>query len=296
MNKIGVIIGRFQVAKLHEGHLYLINQVNEENDEVMIMLGVNEAQPSIRNPLSFALRKEMILESFPQARVFEIRDNPSDRQWSVWVDQLIKKEAQGKNITLYGSRDSFKDYYSGEFPVKVIPEIPNASGTISRKEIASPLDQESFRRGVIHANTLRYPTSYQVVDVGVVKVTERQILLGRKDGEEKDSWRLPGGFVNPNDENLETAAARELAEEVPGLISHGFTYLSSCRINDYRYRNEQDKIMTALFLTHYLSGEAGAGDDLVDVRWFSFEEAQKRVIKDHQILVKIICEYLKKQQ
>jgi len=296
MKTVAVIIGRFQVSKLHDGHCYLMNLALKENDALTVLIGTSEAQPSIRNPLSFAARRDMIIESFPMAKIFEIRDHPCDRMWSQAVDQLIEKKFSGFGITLYGSRDSFKDFYSGEFPVKIMPEIQNISGTTSRNGTLNPRDKESFRMGMIYENTLRYPTSYQVVDVGLVKWSEKLILLGRKRGDSKDSWRLPGGFVDPGDESLESAAARELGEEVPGVISHEFIYLGSYRIDDHRYRKEQDKIMTALFLTYHMGGKVRAGDDLGEIRWFPLKEAQRIILKDHVQLVERILEYIKINQ
>ena len=60
-----------------------------------------------------------------------------------------------------------------------------------------------------------YPPFAVTVDIVVKTITEsdlRVLLIRRAIGPFRDSWALPGGFVRP-DEDLDTAAARELVEE-----------------------------------------------------------------------------------
>ena len=60
-----------------------------------------------------------------------------------------------------------------------------------------------------------YPPFAVTVDIVVMTITEsdlRVLLIRRAIPPFRDSWALPGGFVRP-DEDLDTAAARELAEE-----------------------------------------------------------------------------------
>ena len=37
-NSLGVIIGRFQVDELHEGHIDLIQEVEQTNDKLLIII------------------------------------------------------------------------------------------------------------------------------------------------------------------------------------------------------------------------------------------------------------------
>jgi len=46
------------------------------------------------------------------------------------------------------------------------------------------------------------------------------------------------------------------------------SYETSRKINDWRYRNEADKIITLLFSCDYISGSPAAQDDIIDLDWF----------------------------
>jgi bifunctional NMN adenylyltransferase/nudix hydrolase len=180
MKTVGTIIGRFQVYELHAGHKHLIDWVARECDELVILLGTSEVKTTVRNPLSFELRKEMIFDVYPNARVFEIKDNPSNQIWSKNVDQILDQNFPGKQVLLYGSRDSFSTSYGGKFSVTLVPELPKISGTEMRNGEITPKCMESFRKGIIHAQKGRFPTSFQTVDIGLVNWEKREILLGRK--------------------------------------------------------------------------------------------------------------------
>lgn len=119
-----------------------------------------------------------------------------------------------------------------------------------------------------------FPTSFQATDSVIIWREAGKILLGRKKG--KKLWRLPGGFVDPKDTNLEKASERERSEECHigfedadlCLCSHP-KYIGSCRVPDPRYENSPDKIMSAVFISYYIDGTPKAGDDLVEVKWFT---------------------------
>ena len=76
-----------------------------------------------------------------------------------------------------------------------------------------------------------FPPFAVTVDIVVMTIIEndlRVLLIRRAVPPFRDSWALPGGFVRP-DEDLDTAAARELAEETsisqePGHLEQFGTY------------------------------------------------------------------------
>lgn len=141
-NKIGIIVGRFQVPELHPGHRYLIDKTIEMFDQVYILLGVSkELKPDKRNPLSFEARKTMLLEYYPQLneRIFPIRDLGNWPLWvkglDIWLEENISNLGE---IYLVGSRDSVPEKYKeygGKFNIELLPEMPNESGTQTRESL-----------------------------------------------------------------------------------------------------------------------------------------------------------------
>lgn len=291
MKKIGVIIGRFQVASLHIGHKHLIDTAKSENDQLLILLGSGGSSVTSRNPLPFSIRKKMVLEEYPDAHIYEVVDSPYT--WSERVDEIISTHFPTGDIRLYGSRDSFAPYYFGKYPIVHVEALHEISGTDMRTSEVVPNDHISFRQGIIAGQKFRYPTSYQTTDIAILNANETKILLGKKKGN-GDKWCLIGGFVDPTDNTLEDAARRELHEEVKNIeISDVFTYIGSHRVADHRYRNEPDKIMTALFITHAKSeGSPCGADDIDDVRWFLLDEARHHINMSHTPLVEMVIKYL----
>ena len=52
--EVGVIIGRFQTNKLHEGHINLISHVLSNHKKTIILLGVSRVQNTKKNPIGSA--------------------------------------------------------------------------------------------------------------------------------------------------------------------------------------------------------------------------------------------------
>ncbi|MFZ2188863.1 MAG: NUDIX domain-containing protein [Candidatus Moraniibacteriota bacterium] len=284
MKNLSVVIGRFQVPELHAGHLYLINYACEKADALLILVGVTQAMPSKRNPLDFVIRKMMLKKAFPKAMIIALPDNPSDARWSDSVDQVIGENFPDYAVSLFGSRDSFIPYYSGKYPVVTVPKMTVPSGTVMRKKVNGAVTADKqFISGIIYAQNKRFPISFQTVDIAVVRHEDQAVLMGRKkiDGEK---YRFIGGFVDPADDSLEMAAHRELREEAGPIDCHNFTYLGSWRVSDYRYRAEEDKVMTAFFVTYKLCGRECAGDDIDELAWIPIWDCKKVVIKEHKRL------------
>lgn len=115
-----------------------------------------------------------------------------------------------------------------------------------------------------------FPTSFQTTDAVIKDASMGRFLFGRKK-KNNGKWRFLGGFVDPKDQSLETAAFRERIEEAGINLECSFPrYLFSIRIDDPRYRDSEHKILTAVFLHEFIYGFAKAGDDIDDgIEWFS---------------------------
>lgn len=305
--KYGVVIGRFQVDQLHEGHIDLIKRVADQFPKTIILLGTT---PSIRNtrnnPLSYIIRKRMIEELFPDIIIHQLKDEPTNEGWSKQVDSIITKLIGIDKAVLFGSRDSFiPSYTTKKYPTFELPNRFPDSGTRIRNEIAqNPIHSTEFRKALIYSAYSRYPTTFMCVDVACIRpeldagcdgnnhIIGFEILLGRKKTDPIDKWRFFGGFVDPN-ETLEHAASREIREEAGNIEVSTPKYVGSFPIDDYRYRSEVDNITSALFVCDYVFGKTEPTDDLAggEVKWFDLnEDLTKHVIDSHQQFIKPILE------
>lgn len=262
---VGIIVGRFQVNELHEAHIDLINSVIQKHDRVLLFLGNSIIRNTTSNPLDYRARRAMIADKFPNVEVHYINDNPSDTAWSKSLDKQIGEQLLPmQSVTLYGSRDSFLKAYSGKYNVCELEATTFISGTEVRRRVCNNYPPTAdYRAGMIAATAYRYPTAFQTVDIAVVN-DKGEILLARKPDEKK--WRFIGGFSDPRSVSLEADAKREVTEEASVEVDD-ITYLGSTLIDDWRYRGEQDKIKTALFLAKYIYGKPEGSDDVAEVKW-----------------------------
>jgi len=269
--KTGVIIARFQTPYLHEGHRSLIDKVRTEHNKLIIVLGASSVSGSRRNPYDYHTREKMLKKEYPEVVVLPISDHPSDKAWSQNLDMLLANVFPTEQFLLYGSRDSFIPFYSGKFETSELPVHGDYNATELRKQYADKVfDSNDFRAGILYAYHNQYSKVYPTVDIALFRNNKTELLLGKKTINNK--WRFVGGFADPEDENYESAAKRELMEECGELEVGTMTYETSAKINDWRYRSEVDKIITLLFSTDYIAGEPVAQDDIAELKWFKFAE------------------------
>jgi bifunctional NMN adenylyltransferase/nudix hydrolase len=282
---VGVIVGRFQVNELHEAHIDLINSVTQKHDRVLIFLGNSIIRNTTSNPLDYRARRAMIADKFPNVEIHYINDHPSDPVWSKNLDKLINEQLLPlQTVTLYGSRDSFLKSYSGKYNVCELEATTFISGTEVRRRVSNNYPPTSdYRAGMIAATAYRYPTAFQCVDIAVVN-DKKEVLVARKPDEKK--WRFIGGFSDPRSPSLEADAKREVSEE-SGVEVDLITYLGSTLIDDWRYRGEQDKIKTALFVAKYIYGKPEGADDIAEVKWVPIGTGLNKDIIEplHRVLV-----------
>ncbi|MDR0769366.1 MAG: NUDIX domain-containing protein, partial [Dysgonamonadaceae bacterium] len=236
--------GRFQCPELTSGHRDLINFALEQgHNQILIALGCAATACTKNNPLHFSARVAMIRERYPNFMFMPIHDHPSDKVWSDILDETIGNFfPHTGNITLYGSRDSFKGRYFGRYNVREFEPKTYENATKSREKYGSTIGfNRDYRHGVIYGAYQKFNTVYQTVDVAIF-IDDETLLLGRKNIH-ADKFLFPGGFVDVCDRNLKEAVIREAGEET-GLCVYGVEYLESFMIDDYRYRYETDKIMT----------------------------------------------------
>jgi bifunctional NMN adenylyltransferase/nudix hydrolase len=292
-SSLGVVVGRFQVAKLHPGHHQVIAAAISEHERLLIVLGSSRGMPSDKDPLSFAARAQMIAQEYPNAIILEQFDHPSDYIWSRQLDHLIAGVARNSIVTLYGGRDSFIPYYSGCYPIVTVPNYKDYTGTKYRAIIRDRIGKSTaWRQGVIHAVQNRIPQTYSTVDIAVIRPD--QVLLAEK-YQDEGKLRFFGGFVDNTDSSDEAAAKRELQEEAGNFEIADWHYLGSTRIADWRYKKTQDSIMTRFFVTRYIFGRPEPGDDIDKLHWVSLDTFKENLIPSHIPLGEMLLQFIQTQ-
>jgi bifunctional NMN adenylyltransferase/nudix hydrolase len=283
---VGVIVGRFQVANLHQGHRDLIQTVINESERTIIFLGLSPLKTSKINPLDFEARKQMLQDEYPDVTIAYIKDKPSDEVWSKDLDEQISNlTGPNKRVVLYGSRDAFISHYHGRYETIELRQEVFISGTATRNKIGKTVKADpAFREGVIWATHNQYPNPKPTVDIAIFDSNDENILLAKKFYESK--LRFIGGFVDKG-ETTEQAAVREVSEETSGIEiggTDGLTYEGSFVIDDWRYRSEEENILTTLFTATHLFGRPEPRDDIAELHWVSIKDlavaADKGKLKD----------------
>jgi ADP-ribose pyrophosphatase YjhB (NUDIX family) len=280
---VGVIVARFQVANLHAGHLHLIGHVQSRHsdEDVLIVLGDHGGQPTANDPLTFSQRYEMVRGHFPGRHfaIEKLRDHPwSSDRWSLQLDELISKRYGDRPAIAYGSRMSFLDVYTGKHEKRQIPAVDQVSGSALRAGIQYSHGMDA-RSALIYAQQTREPIAYSAADIAIVDIPNHGILLGSKpvfDGK----WAFFGGFFDPKKDSTDKeTAARERREEVAGINTGPLVQLGErIRVDDPRYRNSNDTVVTSLYFTEWKGGNPVAQDDMEAVRWFTPEELRSDLL------------------
>jgi 8-oxo-dGTP diphosphatase len=137
----------------------------------------------------------------------------------------------------------------------------------SRLFLTSPPGQEMC--GDVVPFTYAYPRPAVTCDAVVFTMRSDDLailLIQRKDEPFKGRWALPGGFVNEN-ESLERAAARELAEET-GISGAKLEQLGAWGDPG---RDPRGHTITIAWMTFLVAEPTvSAGDDAEAVEWHSF--------------------------
>ena len=172
-NAVGVVIGRFQVAELHQGHLDYINFVLNQNHDMNIMLlGLAPTKATKRNPLDFDSRRRMIEEAFPgKFTIIYQNDLPDDKDWANAVLKNISPIAGNRDIVLYGGRDNSLKYFPDNVkiviyePTVYLPDNGTEQRITAGKQVKGTKD---WRLGCLYATQNRYDSVFFTVDCAII--------------------------------------------------------------------------------------------------------------------------------
>ena len=133
MNKYGVFLARMQ--PLHNAHLWIIEQMLTECDNVAIILGSENKREMLRNPFDIELRKTMLEESLKNRKdikrieVYTLPDwsmeTDNSYEWGRYLYYNIVSRIETKKFTIYYSDSPdiiyswFEDYLLSEDRITV---------------------------------------------------------------------------------------------------------------------------------------------------------------------------------
>ncbi len=297
---IGVVVARLQVDDIHEGHHYVIQQVDENHGKIIIFLGVPYFVGNLENPLDFNTRKLMVQQDYPNAVIMSLPDQETNPRWASELDRRVREvfpESHG-DVLMYGSRDSFIPSYKkggGEFDSTELKQLGTYTGTDIRKKISErSIGTRDFRYGCIYT---AYNTPARIMPAvyiipsksNPVDGEDDKILLAKKFFDTK--YRFIGAIVKGDGDTLESMGKSILSKKIGSMETDKFEYLFSSNLNDWRVRGSRDTIMATVFETKLLYGHPQPYNGYEEVREFAIKDLRKELmIESHQPLLE---QYLK---
>ena len=118
-----IFIGRFQ--PFHVGHLYNVQRSLSISQKVIIIIGSVLRAPSIKNPFSFNMRKQMIIDDLSYAKIDLTRiiiESVCDwlydkKKWKDTVHSKVYQYARIEDIVaIVGHKKDASSYYLNYFP------------------------------------------------------------------------------------------------------------------------------------------------------------------------------------
>ena len=129
-----------------------------------------------------------------------------------------------------------------------------------------------------------YPHPAVTTDCVIFSIRDEQLhvlLIKRGDPPYKGGWAFPGGFIEI-DEDLETAARRELEEET-GLTGMELEQLHTFGNPD---RDPRERVISVVYIGVVSADqvELRAGDDADEAEWFAIDELPELAFDHDEVL------------
>jgi bifunctional NMN adenylyltransferase/nudix hydrolase len=238
--KTGILIGRFQ--PFHIGHLHSVGVAASQVDKLYLLVGSANACRSIKNPWTFAERKDMIRSKLwsnhiSNVEIVPLNDYPyNDTQWIADVRATAEHYEMGKP-TLFGHMKEGNDYlrWFPDWKFRDI-ETPHPVNATTIRQRMYETDDPALPRTVkddfaYYEGEKRAFAGYPFPETlnfncgdAVVECQGHVLLIRRLRAPGAGAWAIPGGFKNA-DETFLDCAVRELMEEtnirVPEKVIRG---------------------------------------------------------------------------
>lgn len=281
----GVLVGRFQTPMLLVGHREVIDKfLATEHQKHVVVLGIPATKATKNNPFDFNSRKRMLQKEYgDQFEIVYLKDCNDDNEWSEQLDNLV---ATNGDVTIYGVEDNVVSKYHGKHNVEKLETTAYMNWQdFCKGQGRMQYDLSSWMQGVAWATQQRYPTAYATVDCAIFD-DDSMTKMWMACKLQEPYYRFVGGFVDPAlDDSHEDAAVREAREETC-MDCEVKQYLGSFKIDDWRYRDEDDKIITSLFAMVRRGGVPKPNDDVNELRLVDLTDIPKdfEVMPEHRAM------------
>lgn len=236
----GIFIGRFQ--PIHQGHIHALGIAASQVDKLYILVGSANACRSIKNPWTYAERRDMIRSKLwsnhiSNVEIIPLNDHPyNDTQWI--ADVRATAEFVGAEPPILFGHMKEGNNYLRWFPDWQFRDIEsqysvNATGIRQKMfETESPempktvmADYKYYEKEKALFANYPFPETLNFnCGDAVLECQGHVLLIQRKHAPGAGAWALPGGFRNRNESFLD-CAIRELQEEtnvrVPEKVLRG---------------------------------------------------------------------------
>ena len=145
--KLGMYLGRFQ--PFHNGHKAIVDQMLEECEEVVIVVGSADKMGTIKNPFPAWERINMIGMVYRDkpVHIVALPDRPTitqDNRWGVYVMEFLKGMSFEPDVIYQGmetERNTWFEHY---------PNIP----VISVSRLTIPISATIIRAAIVEKDTV----------------------------------------------------------------------------------------------------------------------------------------------
>lgn len=187
MSKWGVMLTRAQ--PFHMGHLYMIKEILNENDEVLLMIGSANKVRTKRNPLSIKTRMKQVKKAIQyylpldegRIKVVPLDDwsmenySPAVKEWGNFLYYSIVFNIGVKSFNFYYNDDisTVLDWF-----VEPLQERVNVR-TMDRSKIADGVSATKVRDLILHSDyntVMKYmPKTFSLEDFMIVRKVLKQV-------------------------------------------------------------------------------------------------------------------------
>ncbi len=115
---------------------------------------------------------------------------------------------------------------------------------------------------------------------GIIKKENKILLIKRKNNPFKNSWALPGGYIEYN-EKTEEAVIREIFEET-GLETDVVKLIG---VYSDPERDPRGHTISIIYELEIIKGKLKPGDDASDAKYYNLNKLPDNLAFDHKIII-----------